>query len=307
MTVSAHTKYVPIIATIACLVAAAPAAADNDAIGYPVFAGADDPVPPEPVRHRSRGMMRAIYEAERHGTDFWMDRLLARRGDDPAGDWLLTRGRALFMKEHDPETIGFGGQVAYWESIDNRDAYAIELGDLEEVVEQRLQTPSYFRGTYEGDGLRAVVTKFITHENVAVTNLAITNTGSSTRDVAIEVTSPYTKTAEGRELTGIVDARNDLTTIFPRLSGDDVAPDGDALAGTLTVRAGRTETTKVQMGFVTEELGSSLDEYGEIRRDDPREAFADHVRAYNRWWADNVPYIDVRTRTSRSPSTTAGG
>jgi hypothetical protein len=138
-----------------------------------------------------------------------------------------------------------------------------------------------------------VVTKFITHENVAVTNLAITNTGSATRDVAIKVTSPYAKTAEGRELTGIVDARNDLTTIFPRLSGDDVAPDGDALTGTLTVRAGRTETTKVQMGFVTEELESSLDEYGEIRRDGPREAFADHVRAYNRWWADNVPYIDV--------------
>src|SRR5688572_13703766 len=109
----------------ACAVAASPpAAADNDAIGYPQFAGSADPVPAEPVRHRTRGMMRAIYDAERHGTDFWMDRLLARRGEDPAGDWLLTRGRALFMKTHDPETIGFGGQVAYWESIDNRDAYA---------------------------------------------------------------------------------------------------------------------------------------------------------------------------------------
>jgi hypothetical protein len=293
MVVSAHRKLGLIIAAIACLLTAAPAAADNDAIGYPVFAGSDDPVPAEPASHRSRGMMRAIYEAERDGTDFWMDRLLARRGADPAGNWLLTRGRALFMKTHDPRTIGFGGQVAYWESIDNRDAYEIELGDLDEVVAERLQTPSYFRGTYEGDGLRAVVTKFITHENVAVTNLAITNTGSADRDVTLKVTSPYTKTAEGDELTGIVDARNRLTTIFPRLSGDDVAPDGDALTGTLSVGAGKTVTTKVQMGFVTEELEQSREEYDEIRRDDPREAFAEHVRTYNRWWADNVPYIDV--------------
>ena len=140
-----------IVATLcAAAVAAAPAGADNDAIGYPVFAGSADPVPDEPVRHRTRGMMRAIYEAERHGTDFWMDRLLARRGDDPAGDWLLTRGRALFMKEHDPETIGFGGQVAYWESIDNRDAYEIELGDLEEVVDAAPPDPELLPGHVRG-------------------------------------------------------------------------------------------------------------------------------------------------------------
>ena len=47
------------------------------------------------------------------------------------------------------------------------------------------------------------------------------------------------------------------------------------------------------MGFVTEELERSRDEYDEIRRASPRDAFAGHVRAYNRWWADNVPYIDV--------------
>ena len=29
-------------------------------------------------------MMQAIYDAESGGTDFWMDRLLARPGNDPA-------------------------------------------------------------------------------------------------------------------------------------------------------------------------------------------------------------------------------
>ncbi|CAM5617279.1 F5/8 type C domain-containing protein OS=Streptomyces violarus OX=67380 GN=FHS41_005252 PE=4 SV=1 [Streptomyces violarus] len=36
-------------------------------------------------------MMRAIYDAESSGTDFWMDRLLARSGNDPAGPWLMSR------------------------------------------------------------------------------------------------------------------------------------------------------------------------------------------------------------------------
>ena len=88
-------RTVIVAAGCAAAVGAAPAAADNDGIGYPEFAGAPDPVPAEPVRHRTRGMMRAIHQAERGGTDFRMDRLLARRGADPAGDWLLTRGRAL--------------------------------------------------------------------------------------------------------------------------------------------------------------------------------------------------------------------
>ncbi|MGH2944769.1 MAG: Ig-like domain-containing protein [Solirubrobacteraceae bacterium] len=285
------------ILCVAAALTAAPAGADNDAIGYPEFAGSPDPVPAEPAKWKPDRMMQRLYDAEKDGTDFWMDRLLARRGDDPAGDWLLTRGRAVFMKEHDPDTIGFGGRVAYWESIDNRDAYAITVGegDLEEDEDRRLQTPSYFRGHYAGDDgdLSVVVTKFITHENVAVTNVAVTNEGSSARSVPLRVISPYTKTRDGDELTGIVDAFNRLTTIFPRLSGDDVEPEGEALVGSIEVGAGETETTKVQMGFVTEELGGSRTEYERYRDAAPAAAFATHVRTYNKWWADNLPYIDV--------------
>jgi hypothetical protein len=299
-TVSAHSHWVgvgvaAVVAVISAL-AAIPAAANNDAIGYPSFTGSPDPVPAEPATWRPDRMMQRLYEAEKDGTDFWMDRLLARRGDDPAGDWLLTRGRAVFMKTHDPETIGFGGRVAYWESIDNRDAYSIRVGDgdFEEDEDRRLQTPSYFRGHYTGDdGLSLVVTKFITHENVAVTNVAVTNEGSSSTSLPLRVTSPYTKTRDGDELTGIADAYNRLTTIFPRLSGDDVEPEGDALVGSIDVGAGETVTTKVQMGFVTEELEGSRTEYERYRDATANEAFATHVRTYNKWWADNLPYIDV--------------
>ena len=183
-----------------------------------------------------------------------MDRLLARRGDDPAGGWLITCGRAR-QRRTTRETIGFGGRVAYWESIDNRRTRTrSRSADLEEVAEQRLQTPEPLEQPLRRPTAGAPRYEVHHDENVAVTNLAITNTGRPRRRAA-DGHSPYAKTADGHELTGIVDALNDLTTIFPRLCGDDVAPTASPLAG-IAHRARRAapQTTKVQMGFVTEEI-----------------------------------------------------
>ncbi|WP_220040157.1 galactose-binding domain-containing protein [Nonomuraea aridisoli] len=270
-----------------------PAHAADD-LGMPVFTGGD-PVPDEPVGYHPRRMMREIYDKEKGGDSYWVDRMLARPGNDPAGTWLMSRGRALFMKEHDPSVIGFGGFVAYWESIDDRDAYEISLGTaLREDVSRRLQMPSHWTGRYTGGGLDVGVKKFITHENVAVTTLEITNTGAEPRPVPITVTSPYTKTAAGdRELTGVVTARNRLTTLFPRLSGDGLKAADGALKGEVTVDPGETVRTKVQMGFVTEELTRSRAEYDDYKGRSPEQALRRHLRDYNAWWAENVPYIDV--------------
>ncbi|HEX5993517.1 MAG TPA: hypothetical protein VFY84_00100 [Jiangellales bacterium] len=91
------------------------------------------------------------------------DRLLARSGNDPAGTWLMTRGRALFMKTHTPSVIGFGGQVARWESLNNQNAYSIALtpGTWTEQARQRFQTPSSRRSVHTSGSLTATVTKFI--------------------------------------------------------------------------------------------------------------------------------------------------
>ncbi|MBD0421821.1 hypothetical protein H0H10_22155 [Streptomyces sp. TRM S81-3] len=290
---------------------ATPAAADdptrpNSAIGYPVYAGTADPVPGLPAGFRTHHTLKAQYEADlQHGdgTDFFMDRMLARRGADPSGDWLMTRGRSVFMKEHDPAELGFAGKAAYWESIDDRSAYTLTLSEngrrvaLKEDVGARMQTPSHWRSTFlpeDGSGgLRVVQTKFITHENVAVTSLTITNSGTAERSFALTAASPYTTTADGRELTGTVSAKNDLTTVYPRLSGDGMRPDGGALTRTLTVPAGAGATAKVQLGFVTEELPHSLTEYRKVRGEGAAAAFRTHVRAYNRWWAENLPYTDL--------------
>ncbi|MBB2910887.1 hypothetical protein FHS43_002150 [Streptosporangium becharense] len=262
-------------------------------IALPTFNGPAIPAPP--ASYTPGDMMQTIYDAESSGTDFWMDRLLARSGNDPAGTWLMSRGRAVFMKTHTPSVIGFGGQVAYWESISNENAYAVTVspGTLTEQPAQRWQAPSHYKSVHTGGNLRVNVTKFITHNNVAVTNLSITNTGSSPQTLTLKATSPYTRTPAGNELTGIVDAKNKLTTVFPRLAGDGFTVSGTDLTRSVTVGAGATVTTKVTMGFVTEEIPASFTEYQSYRSATPAEAFATHVRAYNRWWAQNAPYIDV--------------
>ncbi|WP_238412229.1 Ig-like domain-containing protein [Saccharothrix deserti] len=274
------------------MIAPAPAAAAQT-IGYPTFSGPD--VPPPPVGYTTGDMMRAMYDREKRGTDFWMDRLLARRGADPAGDWLMTRGRAVFMKSHDPSVIGFGGDIAYWESIDGRDAYSVELspGTFTEKVDERLQTPSYWQGTYTSGSLRLTVRKFITDNNSAVADLTLTNDGDASQSVRLRASSPYTTTPDGNELTGVVDAKNKLTTVFPRLSGDGFTAEGTDLVRSVSVAAGQSVRTKVVMGFLTDEIPASAADYRSYRAATPQDAFGTHVRAYNRWWADNVPYIDV--------------
>src|SRR5690349_1439804 len=101
--------------TVGCLsVATQSPALAAQTIGFPTFSG--PAIPAAPVGYTAGNMMQAIYNAEVGGTDFWMDRMLARPGNDPAGTWLMTRGRALYMKTHNPGTLGFSGQSAYWES-----------------------------------------------------------------------------------------------------------------------------------------------------------------------------------------------
>ena len=286
------------IATIAVLtgsllvVAAAPAQAAQT-IGYPSFSGPSIPAPP--VALTTGNTMQAMYDAEAGGTDFWMDRLLARPGNDPAGTWLMSRGRAVFMKTHTPATLGFGGAVAYWESISDQAAFTVTAGSgtWTEQVSQRWQAPSHWKSAHTNGSLRINQTKFITGNNVAVDNLAITNTGTASQTVALRVTSPYATTVSGSELTGSRAVKNNLTTLGLRLSGDSFAAAGGALTRSVTVAAGATTTVKVQMGFTAAEIPESVSEYTTVRNAAAQDAFASHVREYNRWWAVNVPYLDV--------------
>ena len=279
------------------------AAHAQQTIGYPAFAGGGS-VPPEPVEFAVDRMMNAIFEAESGGTDFWIDRLLEREGADPAGDWLMSRGRALLMRVHDPDVLGFGGHLAYYDAyfdrFSNRDGFTIRLGDLtfSEDVSERRQCPSHWTSVHTGGGdLAVAVCKFITHNNVAVANVTVSNNSTASVTVPVAVESAFAWQTEGEELTGVLDMQNSrgqrLTTVFARLSGTGLSPEGGALAGELTIGPGESTEFKVQLGMITDEIPASADEYEQVRRSSPEAAFADHVRAYNRWWADNLPYFDL--------------
>ncbi|THV22864.1 Ig-like domain-containing protein [Glycomyces paridis] len=289
--------------TAGLLVTGAPGtAAAQQTIGYPEFTGGDA-VPDEPAPYTTHGMMPAMFDAESDGTDYWMDRLLAREGADPAGDqWLMTRGRALLMRVHDPEVIGFGGQLAYYDPYfdraSNTDGFTIAIGEggFEEDVDRRRQTPSHWTSVHGNGTLTAEVEKFITDNNVAVANVTVTNDGADA-SVPLRVESDFAQTADGAELTGVLDVQNSrgerLTTVFPRLSGTGLAPEDGALTGTLELAQGESATFKVQLGMITDEIPASASDYEAYRDAAPADAFAAHVRTYNQWWADNLPYFDV--------------
>ncbi|MGO4749765.1 discoidin domain-containing protein, partial [Streptomyces sp. 2MCAF27] len=109
----------------------------------------------------------------------------------------------------------------------------------------------------------------------------------------LRATSPYATSGTGSELTGQVGAYNNLTTIRPRLTGDGFTANSGGLNRSVTIAAGATVTAKVVMGFITDEIPDSLTEYNAYAGYSNATAFATHVKAYNLWWAQNVPYIDV--------------
>jgi hypothetical protein len=181
------------------LVAMPAHAAPNANTPYPVFTGNANPVPDERTGYHVRNQLQAVFDADvaagaGSGPDneFWIDRMLARTGNLPGGSngdanqYLFSRGRAVFMKTHQPGTLGFGGEVAYIETISGgQGAYTITAAvggadvTLTEDAAQRRQTPSCWRGVFNNTaaGLRIVATKFITDGNVAVTNLEVSPRG----------------------------------------------------------------------------------------------------------------------------------
>ncbi|WP_432968717.1 discoidin domain-containing protein [Dactylosporangium sp. CA-233914] len=274
---------------------ASPAAAAQT-IGYPTFTG--PAIPAAPVGYTTGNMMQTIYNAESGGTDFWIDRLLGRSGgSDPAdadGAILMSRGRALFMKTYNPGVLGFGGRVAYWESISDNNAYTIAAspGTFTEQTAQRFQAPSYAKSVFTSGSVTITQQKFITNNNVAVTNLSIKNNGSASTTLTLRATSPYATSGSGSELTGSTGTKNSLTTLTTKLTGDGFSASSGALNRSITIGAGATATAKVVMGFIAGEIPESSTEYSAYAGYDNATAFATHVRAYNKWWADNIPFFD---------------
>lgn len=280
----------------------------QDSLGYPAFTGSATPVPATGVDYTPGGYLARVFAADRAagagtspGDDFWFDRMLARTGpmfDGTENAVAFTRGRTAFMKTHNPTGLGWRGDTAYVDTTGKGDAFAFTVKvdgtavTLSEQSAQRRQTPSYFRSVFTGGGITLTQTKFITDQNVLVANVQVASAAAHT--VTLTATSPHATLVEGDELVGTVSAYNDLTTLFPRLSGDGfTAGSGATLVRTLDVAAGGTATTKLQLGLIADEVPASLTEYEAYRDATPAQAYTTHVTAYNQWWVDNVPYLDT--------------
>ncbi|HEX6196453.1 MAG TPA: PKD domain-containing protein [Jiangellaceae bacterium] len=268
--------------------------------GTPTYSGEDDPVPDEPAEFDpATNMLQAIFDADAvaGGDSYWIDRILERPAGGSGGDELYTRGRALYMYNHDEDDLGFGGGWAYRErpSGGNQNLYTIEVSgaDFDEDEDARAQYPSHWTSVHTDDGLTAEQAKFITHNNVAVTLLTLTNTGNEPTSRTVTAGSPPTSETDGSERTGKVVTRYDVTTVTPRFSGDgfDIV-DGD-LVRDVSLEPGESITLKLQFGATTAELPDSDTEYERYRDYTAQEALATHLAEYNKWWADNVPYIDL--------------
>ncbi|MBW7458568.1 hypothetical protein K0U00_31450, partial [Paenibacillus sepulcri] len=126
-------------------------------------------------------------------------------------------------------------------------------------------------------------------------NVTIKNTGTSSKSLTLTADSPYatTASADGAELTGVIDVKNKLTKLYPRLSGDGMSAAGGILTRAVELAAGESVTIKFQMGFIANEIPQSLTDYNRYKGYDANTAYLTQMKEYNEWWADNIPYIDV--------------
>jgi hypothetical protein len=298
------------------LAGAGPARAADDPPGIdpgdPPYTGLTDPVPGEPAPFDpAKNTLQAIFDADvaAGGTSYWFDRILARPFLNNTDSTLFTRGRALYMYTHAPGTLGFGaggtganggGGYAYRQPPTTgtpRSLYTLGVsgGTLTENTAQRVQYPSHYAAGFSRSGLSVAEKKFVTFNNVAVTELTLTNTGDSATITTVTANSPIatTPSADGSELTGTVTLRYGLSTIFPRMSGDGFTAGESSLTKDVSLEPGASATVKVQLGTIANELPESAAEYQRYRGYDPQTAWLTQMREYNKWFVDNVPYVDI--------------
>ena len=280
--------------------------------GTPPFTGLANPIPDQPTAFNpSRSTLESIFNADVRagGTSYWFDRILARPFSTAANEnVLMTRGRALYMYTHNPSVLGFagrgtgpngGGGYAYRQPPTTGvvNLYTITLsGDpLTEDTSQRIQYPSYYSAVFDRTGLTVDEKKFITDNDVAVTDLTLTNTSDAPETTTLTASSPIatTPSSDGTELTGSVSLRYALTTIFPRMSGDGFTVDGTSLTRTVTLDPGASTSLKVQLGAIANEIPASATDYARFRAMSPQQAWLTQMYEYNKFWVKNVPYLDI--------------
>jgi hypothetical protein len=279
--------------------------------GIPPWTGQANPVPDPPASFTpGQSTLQAIFNADvaAGGTSYWFDRMLARPFSASDSSSLMTRGRALYMYTHNPAVLGFagrgtgangGGGYTYRQppTTSNVNLYTVSLsrGALTEDTSQRVQYPSYYSAVFNQPGLTVGEKKFITGNDVAVTDLTLTNTGTVAQSITLTASSPIatTPSADGTEVTGSVSLRYALTTFQARMSGDGFTASGTGLTRAVSIDPGASVSLKVQLGAIASEIPASAADYQRYRGYDASTAWLTQMYEYNSFWVNNVPYLDI--------------
>ena len=247
----------------------------------------------------------------------WLDELLVNKGvipddiaDEGSANTLFSRGSALYMKSQDNSKLGFVGQVHYADTLNQDKMLEINLstGAVTENKAERKNYPSHGDYTYSSGALQINQKKFITYGNSAVTLLEFSNPSGQPVTFTLTVKSPFVNKVEGEELVGervaaplmistegakVVKA---MSYVDVHLSGNGLNPveQSKTLTKEITVPSNGKIEQRVVMGWLAEEIPTSYTEYEQWKAMPSNAAsFEAQVKAYNAWWADNIPYIDI--------------
>ncbi|MEV0718886.1 hypothetical protein AB0H87_30285, partial [Asanoa sp. NPDC050611] len=280
-------------------------------IGDPVYTNVDEVAAKlaPGVPYTAASMHQSIFEQDlaAGGTDYHLDRVLGVRGTIGSAV-LMTRGRSLYLRgasNNNFAVMGFAGNtfVGGPNNLGNLYTVTVPGQTVSEVTAERFNAPSHAKARYTvgGTGVTADLTKFITYDNVAVTAITFANPGAAPATFTVRAASPLataagagpadltgTRTITSGANNGLVDTAWNTVTIDLTAAG--FTRTGTALDREVTVPAGGSVALSVVGAVSSPTLPASAASYAALS---PADAVRTGVTAFNRRWAQDVPYIDV--------------
>ena len=284
-------------------------------IGEPVYSNAGDVADQlKPgVPFTAANMHQSIFEKDlaAGGTDYYLDRILGVAGTLGGTPVLMTRGRSLYMRgasNNNFTVMGFAGgaYVGGPNNLGNLYTVTVPGQTVTEVNANRFNAPSHARSRYTigSTGVTADLTKFITYDNVAVTAISFSNPGGSPATLTVRAASPLatqagpgaaeltgTRTTTSGANNGLVDTPWD--TVRMSLTGAGFTRSGTNLDREITVPAGGSVSLSVVGAVSSATLPGTLPSFKEYAELAPAQAVRTGITAFNRQWAQDVPYLDV--------------
>ncbi|MFF0370016.1 Ig-like domain-containing protein [Micromonospora sp. NPDC005087] len=257
-------------------------------------------------------MHQSIFEKDlaAGGTDYYLDRVLGVPGTIGSAV-LMTRGRSLYMRgasNNNFTVMGFAGSayVGGPNNLGNLYTVTVPGQTVAEVNANRFNAPSHAKSRYTigTTGVTANQTKFITEDNVAVTALDFDNPGDASATFTVRAASPLatqagpgaaaltgTRTITSGANNGLVDTAWD--SIRVDVTGAGFSRTGANLDREITVPAGGSVSLSVVGAVSSASLTRTVQSYQEYAEMSPATAVRTGITAFNRRWAQDVPYINV--------------